>query len=70
MKKTQKVEFLFPGCRRCENVVETQKQVHKFYGFKTPDNLYWNWQYTQDENDETAKSYKESFDKFEEDFNL
>lgn len=53
-----------------ENVVETQKQVHKFYGFKTPDNLYWNWQYTQDENDETAKSYKESFDKFEEDFNL
>lgn len=53
-----------------ENVVEIQKQVHKFYGFKTPDNLYWNWQYTQDENDETAKSYKESFDKFEEDFNL
>ena len=53
-----------------ENVVETQKQVHKFYGFKTPDNLYWNWQYTQDENDETTKSYKESFDKFEEDFNL
>lgn len=53
-----------------ENVVETQKQVHKFYGFNVDEKLYWNWQYTQDENDETAKSYKESFNKFEEDFNL
>jgi multimeric flavodoxin WrbA len=26
-----------------DNVVETQKEVHKFYGFKTPDKLYWNW---------------------------
>jgi len=53
-----------------ENVVETQKQVHKFYGFKVDEKLYWNWQYTQDVNDETEKSYKDSFGKFEEDFNL
>jgi len=53
-----------------ENVVETQKEVHKFYGFKVDKKLYWNWQYTQDVNDETAKSYKDSFSKFEGDFNL
>jgi multimeric flavodoxin WrbA len=53
-----------------ENVVETQKEVHKFYGFKVDKKLYWNWQYTQDEYDETAKSYKDSFGKFEGDFNL
>ena len=53
-----------------ENVVETQKEVHKFYGFKVDKKLYWDWQYTQDENDETAKSYEDSFGKFEGDFNL
>lgn len=53
-----------------ENVVETQKEVHKFYGFKVDKKLYWNWQYTQDVNDEKAKSYEDSFSKFEGDFNL
>lgn len=53
-----------------ENVVETQKEIHGFYGFKVDKKLYWNWQYTQDVNDETAKSYKDSFGKFEGDFNL
>lgn len=53
-----------------ENVLETQKKVHKFYGFKINKDLFWNWQYTQDYNDETAESYKKSFGKFEEDFNL
>lgn len=53
-----------------ENVLETQKKVHEFYGFKINKDLFWNWQYTQDYNDETAESYKKSFGKFEEDFNL
>jgi multimeric flavodoxin WrbA len=47
-----------------ENVSKTQKEVHRFYGFKPNDDLYWNWQYTKDENDETQKSYKESHKKF------
>lgn len=47
-----------------ENVTETQKAVHKFYGFKPNDKLYWNWQYTKNANDETQKSYKASHDKF------
>lgn len=47
-----------------ENVTEIQKKVHEFYGFKINDNLYWNWQYTKDVNDETQKSYKDSHKKF------
>lgn len=50
--------------------VELQKQVHKFYGFKTPDKLYWNWQYTEDALDETQKSYKESAKEFQNTFKL
>jgi multimeric flavodoxin WrbA len=47
-----------------ENVNETQKKVHEFYGFKPNDSLYWNWQYTKDVNDETKKSYEKAYDKF------
>jgi len=47
-----------------ENVVETQMKVHKFYGFKPNNNLYWNWQYTKNVNDETKKSYEKAYDKF------
>lgn len=46
------------------NVVEIQKQVLTFYGFDTPDNLFWNWQYTDVAVDETAESYKKAHDKF------
>jgi multimeric flavodoxin WrbA len=45
-------------------VGETQKEVHKFYGFKPNNDLYWNWQYTKNVNDETQKSYKASHKKF------
>ena len=47
-----------------EVVSETQKDVHKFYGFKPNNDLYWNWQYTKNVNDETQKSYKASHKKF------
>ena len=53
-----------------ETVTKTQKEVHRFYGFKPNDNLYWNWQYTKDENDETQKSYKASHNKFIKDTKL
>lgn len=48
-------------------VNETQKKVHKFYGFKPNEDLYWNWQYTKDVNDETEKSYKNSYKRFAKD---
>jgi len=50
-----------------EVVSSTQKEVHRFYGFKPNDELYWNWQYTEDVDDETQKSYKDSHRKFIED---
>lgn len=57
--------FICVGQNWNGNVVnETQKKIHGFYGFKPNDNLYWNWQYTKDVNDETQKSYKDSHKKF------
>lgn len=53
-----------------ENVTEVQKKVHEFYGFKTNDDLYWNWQYTKKVDDETQSSYKKSHDKFMKDMKL
>lgn len=46
------------------NVVDTQKESHEYYGFKINDSLYWNWQFTKDSDDETQKSYKGSHKKF------
>jgi hypothetical protein len=51
-----------------KNVVKTQKKVLSFFGFKTPKELFWNWQYTKNSSDESQKSYKNSFYKFNEDF--
>lgn len=47
-----------------EDVLKTQKDVLKFYGFKVPEYLSFNWQYTQDSKDETNKSYKDAIKKF------
>lgn len=47
-----------------EEVTKVQMKVHEFYGFKPNKNLYWNWQYTKDVNDETQSSYKKTYDKF------
>ena len=46
------------------NVTQIQKNVLNFYGFDTPDNLFWNWQYTTDSSDETNKSYEMSHKQF------
>jgi hypothetical protein len=52
------------------DVVDTQKRVHTFYGFKTNDDFYWNWQFTNKITDETEKSYKEAFPAFVNKFNI
>jgi len=41
-------------------VVELQKQVHKWYGFKPVDDLYFNWQFGDEADDESVASYKEA----------
>ena len=52
------------------NVTKIQKDVLSFYGFDTPENLFWNWQYTTDSNDETQESYKSSHNQFHLDLGL
>jgi multimeric flavodoxin WrbA len=53
---------------RTLDVLNVQKEVYRFYGFQTPDVLSFNWQYTQDVNDETAQSYIEAPYSFQEEF--
>lgn len=48
-----------------ENVIKTQKEVFKFYGFNVPKELSWNWQYTSNVNDESKRSYKNAPKAFE-----
>jgi multimeric flavodoxin WrbA len=52
------------------DVVDTQKRVHSFYGFKPNDKFYWNWQFTSKVTDETQTSYKEAFPTFVKKFGL
>jgi len=53
-----------------KDVLETQKQVHHFYGFQTPKDLYWNWQYTADKFDESKAGYKNAIKTFNETFDV
>jgi len=48
-----------------ENVIETQKQVLKYYGFEVSDKICWNWQYTSNSNDESKQSYKNAINDFQ-----
>lgn len=50
-----------------ESVIETQKHVLKFYGFDVQDKICWNWQYTNNANDESKQSYKNAIDTFQDD---
>jgi multimeric flavodoxin WrbA len=45
--------------------LEKQKQILEWFGFQTPDQLFWNWQYTQDFKDESQKSYVDGYISFE-----
>lgn len=48
-----------------ENVLKTQKQVLKYYGFNVPDALTWNWQYSNEDAEESQESYKKAVKAFE-----
>jgi multimeric flavodoxin WrbA len=52
------------------DVVDTQRKVHTFYGFKPNDKFYWNWQYTTKITDETQESYKDAFPTFVDKFKI
>jgi hypothetical protein len=51
-------------------VLDTQKKVLDFYGFNAPDELSFNWQYTDDTLDETQESYKKAPEAFEKSFDI
>jgi multimeric flavodoxin WrbA len=50
-----------------EEVIKTQKQVLRFFGFKVPNVLSWNWQFTNSPKEESLKSYKEAVRQFKKD---
>lgn len=47
-----------------KDVSDTQRQVLDFYGFETPAELSWSWQYTEDALDETQSGYKKDSQAF------
>ena len=51
-----------------KNVLKTEKKVLYWYGFKTPKELSWNWQFTKDYNDESEETYKLGVKTFKETF--
>lgn len=51
-----------------KDVTQTQKAVLEFYGFNTPQELFWNWQYTDNVSDETKKSYSKAIKVFDDTF--
>ena len=53
-----------------EVAVKTEREVLSFFGFKTPEKLTFNWQFTKDKMDETQKGYKSEYDKFLKDFSF
>lgn len=47
-----------------ENALQTQKDVLGYFGFKTPDQLFWNYQYTQTSSNETESGYLDDAESF------
>ena len=44
------------------------KEVLQFFGFKTPNELFWNWQFTDNTLDETTRSYNKAITVFDKTF--
>ncbi|MDD5251606.1 MAG: hypothetical protein PHT12_03150 [Patescibacteria group bacterium] len=49
-------------------VIETQRQVLGFFGFRVVEALCWNWQFTDDPHDETLESYNRAITEFRQAF--
>lgn len=48
-----------------QTVVDTQKEVYKFFGFNVPNDISFCWQYTTDSHDESKEHYKQDPKTFE-----
>lgn len=53
-----------------QTVVDTQKQVLKYFGFNVPEHLSFCWQYTTNSNDESKEGYKQDPKTFEKVFDF
>jgi multimeric flavodoxin WrbA len=53
-----------------EESVILEKEVLSFFGFKTPNQLSFNWQFLKDANDESKQGYVAEFGEFLKDFNF
>lgn len=51
-----------------KEAVKLEKQVLDFFGFDTPQELSFSWQYLKDANDETLKGYKDEYPAFVKDY--
>ncbi len=51
-----------------KNVLENQKKVLSFFGFKVNKNICWGWQYTKNSEEESNESYLKDSKKFKETF--
>jgi hypothetical protein len=49
-------------------LAQTQKEVLQFFGFKTPNELFWNRQFTDNALDETTRSYNKAITVFDKTF--
>ena len=55
---------------RGKEVVKVQKQVLEFFGFNVNSELCWSWQFSDNANDESQKSYKQAAKSFDKTFDL
>lgn len=53
---------------RGKEVLKTQKKVLDFFGFNTPIELSWNWQYLDNSKEESNEAYKRAFIDFKKTF--
>lgn len=51
-----------------EEAIKLEKKVLDFFGFKTPSELFWSYQWTDKSTDETKSGYKEDPKDFEDEF--
>ena len=64
LKKLEAGIVLFGHNWNDEQVLKTQKQNFKWFGWKTPAALSFNWQYTRDAEEESAESYLRAAEEF------
>ena len=53
-----------------KDAVKLEKEVLDFFGFKTPSELSFNWQYLSNSNDESKSGYKSAYSDFLKEFNF